>query len=100
MGKIFEVDGIANITLVYRGSILKPNTRFKVNMNEKEFNCFKDYIDIIDCSELGATEDKKVEIEEVAIDVQKSEPQVEENKDEEVKKDDKPRVRVNSKNKK
>lgn len=100
MGKVFEVEGIPKAVILYKGLMLKPNVKFKVNMNENEFNCFKDYIEIIDISELGVSKSVEVEAQETAFISQEQQPTNKDNQEQEVKKDDKPRVRTNSKNKK
>lgn len=55
MDRIFVVEGVPKVSLVYRGIILRPNQRFKVNMSEKEFNSFSEFISVINCNELKET---------------------------------------------
>lgn len=108
MGKTFEIDGISSMVLIYRGSSIAPNKRFKVTMTENELNNFKPYIEIIDMKEVGGV--SKTINDEIAEGSQKSAPIVEEkeeiieqkveNKDEEIRENDKQRNRANSKSKK
>lgn len=52
MEKIFVVEGVPSICLMYKGLILRPNQRFKVNMNEKELESYREFISVINCQEI------------------------------------------------
>lgn len=84
MERIFEVEGIPNITLLYRGMMLRPNQKFKVKMTADELNCFSQFISVIDSQELK-------EEANVSRETQISEPIIEpkqENKSKEIKAND------------
>ena len=68
MERIFAVEGVPSICLMYRGLALRPNQRFKVNMRESELNDYREFISIISCQELK---------EEVKTQPQISEPIIE-----------------------
>lgn len=89
MERIFVVEGVSNICLMYRGLMLRPNQRFKVNMRESELNDYREFISIISCQELK---------EEVKAQPQVSEPIIEpkqENKEKEIVANDNKRTRSN-----
>ena len=89
MERIFVVEGVSNICLMYRGLMLRPNQRFKVNMRESELNDYRQFISIISCQELK---------EEVKAQPQVSEPIIEpkqENKEKEIVANDNKRTRSN-----
>lgn len=89
MERIFAVEGIPSICLMYRGLMLRPNQRFKVNMKESELNDYREFISIINCQELK---------EEVKTQPQVSEPIIEseqENKEKEIVANDNKRTRSN-----
>lgn len=89
MERIFAVEGVPNICLMYRGLMLRPNQKFKVNMRESELNDYREFISIINCQEL-----KK----EVKAQPQVSEPIIEpkqENKEKEIVANGNKRTRSN-----
>ena len=61
MEKTFEVDGIAHCTLILKGMAIKPSFRFKQNMTESEFNAFKNYMEVLSCTEVGIQKSEPVE---------------------------------------
>lgn len=84
MERIFAVEGVPSICLMYRGLALRPNQRFKVNMRESELNDYREFISIISCQELK---------EEVKTQPQISEPIIE------LKQEDKEKEMVANENK-
>lgn len=89
MERILVVEGVPNICLMYRGLMLRPNQKFKVNMRESELNDYREFISIINCQELK---------EEVKAQPQVSEPIIEpkqENKEKEIVANDNKRTRSN-----
>lgn len=89
MERIFEVEGVPSICLMYRGLMLRPNQRFKVNMRESELNDYREFISIINCQELK---------EEVKTQPQVSKPIIEpkqENKEKEIVANDNKHTRSN-----
>lgn len=89
MERIFAVEGVSSICLMYRGILLRPNQKFKVNMKESELNDYREFISISNCQEVK---------EEVKAQPQVSEPIIEpkqENKEKETVANDNKRTRSN-----
>lgn len=89
MGKIFVVEGIPNMCLMYRGLTLKPNQRFKINMTEKELNDYREFILIISCRELKEEVENKPQISAPIIELKQ------ENKEKEIMANENKRTRSN-----
>lgn len=63
MEKTFEVDGVARCTLILKGLAIKPHFRFTQVMSESEFNTFKDYMEVLSCTEIGGQKSDPIKIE-------------------------------------
>ena len=59
MERTFEVSGIAKAVLIFRGMAIQPKQAVSLRMTEKEYNCFKDYINITNCKEILPNEPQK-----------------------------------------
>lgn len=68
MERIFAVEGVPSICLMYRGILLRPNQEFKVNMKESELNDYREFISISNCQEVKEEVKSQPQISEPIVD--------------------------------
>lgn len=74
MEKTFDVEGVAKVSIIYRGGLLACNKPFKVVMTEREINSFRPFVEGLRYTEI---QDEKEVVAEVVPETPKSEPIVE-----------------------